>query len=35
VEHMEWMSEGLPHSFTVEGNELLITPGKEGGSQHG
>jgi hypothetical protein len=29
LDHMEWMSEGLPHTFTVEGDELVITPGKE------
>ena len=25
VEHVEWMSEGLPHRFTVDGNEVLVT----------
>jgi poly-gamma-glutamate synthesis protein (capsule biosynthesis protein) len=29
VDHLEWMSEGLPHTFTVEGDELVITAGKE------
>jgi hypothetical protein len=29
VDHLEWMSEGLPHTFTVEGDEVVITAGKE------
>lgn len=29
VEHLEWMSEDLPHTFTVEGDEVVVTPGKE------
>jgi poly-gamma-glutamate synthesis protein (capsule biosynthesis protein) len=24
VEHIEWMSEGLPHAFKVEGDELVV-----------
>ena len=26
VEHMEWCSEGLAHTFTVDGDEVVITP---------
>jgi hypothetical protein len=26
VEHMEWTSEGLPHTFTVDGDEVVVTP---------
>jgi hypothetical protein len=29
VEHLEWMSEDLSHTFTVEGDEVVVTPGKE------
>jgi poly-gamma-glutamate synthesis protein (capsule biosynthesis protein) len=25
VEHLEWMSEDLPHAFTVEGDEVVLT----------
>ena len=25
VEHLEWCSEGLPHQFTVEGDEVVLT----------
>jgi poly-gamma-glutamate synthesis protein (capsule biosynthesis protein) len=25
VEHLEWASEGLPHRFTVDGNEVAVT----------
>jgi poly-gamma-glutamate synthesis protein (capsule biosynthesis protein) len=27
VEHMEWASEGLPHRFTVEGSEVVVSGG--------
>ena len=29
VEHFEWMSEELPHSFTIDGDEVVITAGKD------
>jgi hypothetical protein len=25
LRYMEWASEGFPHRFTVEGNEILIS----------
>ena len=25
VEHMEWTSEGLPHRFTIEGSEVVVS----------
>ena len=27
VEYMEWASEGLPHTFEVEGDEVVVLPG--------
>jgi hypothetical protein len=29
VAHLEWMSEDLAHTFTVEGDEVVVTAGKE------
>jgi Bacterial capsule synthesis protein PGA_cap len=29
VEHFEWMSEDLPHTFTVDGDEVVITAAKD------
>lgn len=29
VEHLEWMSEDLPHTFAVEGDEVVVTAGEE------
>lgn len=29
VEHLEWLSTDLPHTFTVDGSEVIVTPGKE------
>lgn len=29
VDHLEWMSEDLPHTFTLDGDEVVVTPGKE------
>jgi hypothetical protein len=26
VEHTEWLSEGLSHTFTVDGDEVVVTP---------
>ena len=25
VEHLDWASEGLPHQFTVDGDEVVVT----------
>jgi hypothetical protein len=29
VEHLEWMSEDLSHTFTPDGDEVVVTPGKQ------
>jgi poly-gamma-glutamate synthesis protein (capsule biosynthesis protein) len=28
VEHVDWLSDELPHTFTVEGDEVVVTAGK-------
>jgi Bacterial capsule synthesis protein PGA_cap len=29
VEHIDWLSEGLPHTFAVKGDEVVVTAGEE------
>ena len=29
VQHIEWLSDELPHTFTVEGDEVVVTAGKQ------